>query len=414
MADIDSSLDEILEELGDGFDADINDSNRKIVRSTSNKLWLILRAFSRGLYGLYQVVASLKNRFDPLYCTDDELESTMRIVGTSLQSGKASLLTVVIWNNHATESRTLPVGSYSYISSNGITFSLELYEEIEIPAESFMLRDFASTLGGEPYIGSFSVSENTGISVTESTGAEVSDDISFDCQENSSQLGSDAETLYEARQRILTDNQRQEILHILEERIQSLANVHECTIISNTGLTAISSSYMQDDGVTPVSILPQSVLVILTGSPTSDLALEFLSLSPFITTIPEGVADYGTVYYESDIYLNGKFPLYYLKHKVAEYNVVIKYGYSTTQTSLTDAESAMTDLLLSLKASTSYTELISAEDITDLLSEYQEPSIKILSIDFTYEGSSVKYIKFNKTQIARLGNISYQRVDLWD
>ena len=76
-------------------------------------------------------------------------------------------------------------------------------------------------------------------------------------------------------------------------------------------------------------------------------------------------------------------------------------------------ESALRELLLPLKASTRFKELISTEDVSALLSEYQNPSVKILSISFTYGGSTVNYIRFNKTQIARLNNISFQQVNLW-
>ena len=257
MADIESSLDEILVELGDSFDADIAESKRKIVRSTANKIWLILRAFSRGLYGVYQIVAALRYRFDPLYCTEDELASTMRIVGTKLKAGKTSLLTVVIWNNNLLSSKSFPVGVYTYTSSNGIVFTLDLQSAITVPANSFMKRDFFSSLSGAEYIGAFEVSDNSNITVVRSDGAAIDSDFSFDCEDNSNQLGYAAETLFEARQRILTDNQRQEILHILEERLNDLPNIHECTIIGNNGLTSINSPYLQDDGITYVPILPQ-------------------------------------------------------------------------------------------------------------------------------------------------------------
>ncbi len=413
MADMNSSLDEILTELGDGYDADIASSGRKIVRSTANKIWLMLRAFSRGLYAVYQVIAALRYRFDPLYCTDEELESTMRITGTRRRPGKATLLTVSIWNNHVTESKTLAAGKYTYASSNGITFLLDLQEDLVIPDRSFMKRDFHSSIGGAPYIGAFPVSENSNITITSLENLTIDSYLTFSCEANDSQLGYAEETLFEVRQRILTDNQRQEVLRILEERLQELPNIHECTIIGNSGLTPVSSPYLKDDGLTYVPILPQSVMVILTGSPTSDFALQFLSLCPFVTTVPEGVSDYGTVYYDSDVYVDGAFPVHYLKHTIEQFDVVVKYGYSSRQVATISVESTLRELLLPFKASTRYKELISTEDFSKVLVTYQNPSVKILSISFVYNGQSVSYIRFNKTQIARLNNISFQQVNLW-
>lgn len=412
MADINSSLDEILAELGDSFDTDI--TPRKIVRSTANKIWLMLRAFSRGLYGVYQAVASLRYRFDPLYCTEAELASTMRFVGTTLRPGKTSLLTVVVWNNNLVDSKTLPAGQYEYVSANAVTFSLDLQDDLVIPSSSFMKADFYSSLGGQPYIGSFPVSENSSITVINlDENVTIDPDLSFDCEDNESQLGSAAETLFEVRQRILTDNQRQEILHMLEERLQDLPNIHECTVIGNGALTPVSSPYLKDDGLTYEPILPQSVMVILTGSPTEDFAQQFLSLCPFVTSIPEGVADYGTVYYSSDIYVDGHFPVHYLKHKIEYFDVIIKYGYSTRQVATVTVENELRELLLPFKASTRYKELITTEEVSDALSIYQNPSVKILSISFNYNNTIVNYIQFNKTQIARLNNISFQQVNLW-
>lgn len=413
MADINSSLDEILIELGDSYDADIASSGRQIVRSTANKIWLQLRAFSRGLYSLYQVVASLKYRFDPLYCTEDELESTMRITGTTRKSGKASLLTVVIWNTNVTVPKVLPAETYTYTSVNGVIFSLILQDDLTIPANSFVKKDFHSTLGSNPYIGSFPVSLNSAIAVSNSTGSLIDEEIRFDCEDNESQLGYAEETLFEARQRILTDNQRQEILHILEERLRDLPNIHECTVLANNTLAPINSPYKQDGGLLYVPIMPQSVFVILTGSPTADFAQEFISLCPFITTIPEGVADYGTVYYDTPIYVDGHFPVHYVNHRIELFDVIIKYGFSARLVSTVNVEDSMEELLQTFRATTRFKELISAEDISTALLPFQNPGVKILSITFNYNNSIVSYIRFDKTQIARLNSVSFQQVSLW-
>ena len=411
MADINSSLDEILAELGDSFDADI--APRKVVRSTANKLWLILRAFSRGLYGVYQVVSALRFRFDPLYCTDEELESTMRITGVTRRGGKATLLTVTIWNNNELTEKTLPIGTYNYISANGVTFTFTTQENIVIPAASFAKRDFYSSLGGSPYIGSFPVSENTNLTITESLGATIDADISFDCEDNESQLGYAEETMFEVRKRILTDNQRQEVLRILEEKLQDLPNIHECTIIGNAGLLPVNSPYLEDDDTTPVQILPQSVLVIVTGSPTEDFAKEFVALSPFTTTEAENVADSGTVYYETDTYIDGKFPVHFVKHRIEYFDVIVKYGYSSLQVSLPNVEEIMRELLRPFQASTKYQPIVQVQDYFLTLSEYQNPGVKLLSVTFSYNNSLVSYIRFDKTQLGRLRNISFQQVNLW-
>jgi len=413
MANIDSSFDEIVTELGDGFDLDIEDSQRKIVRSTANKIWLMLRAFSRGLYGLYQVVAALKYRFDPLYCTDEELESTLRLTGTSRRPGKVSLLTIIIWNAHDTMTKSLPADTYYYVSSNGTTFKLIVQEPIDVQPNSFMKRDFYSSLGDAPYIGQYSVSENSNITVTSATGTELDINLSFDCSDNSAQLGYPEETLFEARQRILKDNQRQEVLHILEEKLNELPNIHECTVIGNNTLGPRDSPYPTDDNAGFVKIMPQSIMVIMTGSPSADFALQFLTLCPFVTTVPEGVADHRTVSYDSSIYLDGRFPVHYVPHRIALFDVTIQYGYSSAQVAATTVEEAFTSLILDFKASTKFKQVISSEDFMKALAKYQSASVRLLAITFLYKGNTVSYMKFDRTEIARLQNINFDKVDLW-
>jgi len=337
----------------------------------------------------------------------------MRITGTSLKLGKASLLTVTIWNNNINTNKVLPVGTYRYISANGITFTLVVQEAITVPFDSFVKRDFYSSYNDAPFIGSYPVSDNTSITVVNVAGTAIDSDITFDCADNAAQLGYADETLFEARQRILTDNARQEVLHILEERIQELANIHECTIIGNFTLAPVASPYLEDDGITYEPILPQSVLVIMTGSPTADFAQQFLTLCPFITTVPVGVAAYGTVYYETDIYTGGRFPVHYVPHRIKYFDIIIQYGYSSHQTDTAVVEGELTLLLQAFKASTKFKQIITSEDIDDTLSAYQNPSIKILSITFNYNNAVVNYMQFNKTQIARLQNITFQKVALW-
>ena len=414
MANLNSSFDEILTELADTFDNELAEANRKIVRSTANKLWLILRAFARGLFNLYQIVATLRTKFDPMYCSDEDLFALMRMTGTNLRQGKASLLTVVVWNKNLIEEKIFPLGVYLYSSVEGVNFRLELHEDHVIPANSFKKFDFYSCIGSNPLKGAYNVSYNTNITIQREDNQPIDIDFSFDCEDNSGKLGNTGETLFEFRKRILSDNKRQEILYILEERLKDLPNIHECSILYNPSVYPVSSPYLKDDGVNYVPIYPQTAMIILTGSPSNDFAKEFLSLCPFSTVAPEGVADYGVVYYESNIYAGGKFPIYFLKHRIENYNIIIKYGYYSRFVTPINIENALEELLLPLKSVSTYKELISTEDIFDLLSAYQNPSVKLLSIDFQYKGDLVKYIQLNKTQIAQLQTIAFQRVTLWE
>jgi len=441
MADLNSSLDEILTELGDDYDGDI--TPRRIVRSTANKIWLQLRAFARGLYGLYQVVAALRWRFDPLYCTEDELASTMRITGVTRIPGKTSLLTVTVWNNTDTPQELIggtngtPDGGstrYVYTSANGNTFAIDLFETIIIQPNNFTTLDFHSVIGDSFLIGAFPVSLNSNIAVTRSDGIAVTPDLTFDCEDNENQLGYPEETMFEVRQRILTDNQRQDLLHILEERLKQLPNIHECTILYNNSLIPQPMPY-RDDNNNPILLPPQAVFVILTGSPTKEFAETFLTLCPFITVdnsregstiILAEAVDKWVVNFPSPIYINGLFPVFYVKHLIANFSVIVKYGYNALTIDTEVIEQNYTELLRPFKASTRWQQIVKIEDYFNALSAWTNANVRLLSISFvaTVDGNNyfnpafeinddVKYIIFQKTMLARLANVGFQAVSLW-
>ena len=104
------TFDTILTEICDFFDELI--SPRKLSRSNTNVIYLIFKAFAKGIEVINNVCVVLDNKFDPLYCSDDDLNSSASIVGTERHKGSATGLHITITNN-GLASVTLLAGLYT-------------------------------------------------------------------------------------------------------------------------------------------------------------------------------------------------------------------------------------------------------------------------------------------------------------
>ena len=74
------TFDTILTTICDSFDSLI--SPRTIARTNTNIIYLIFKAVAKGYEIINNVCVVLSNKFDPLYCSDEDLTSSASIVGT--------------------------------------------------------------------------------------------------------------------------------------------------------------------------------------------------------------------------------------------------------------------------------------------------------------------------------------------
>lgn len=406
MADLTSGLDDISEELGDAYDEAI--SPKKIVRSTTNKIWLTLRAFSKGLYGLYQVVLSLSYRFDPMYCSEEELASTMRIVGTSRIPAKASLVTVFVQNTSTTDPITLQAGRYLFISQYSITFAMTLTVPVTIAVGAGKYYDFSSVSGDAPLVGEYVVSAGSGVTVTRDDNVAIDENLVWFTEDNSGKLGKVEETLYEARQRLLSTDEREDQLVELQAEIKKLPNIHECNIIFNNTYEMKSVDYYVED--VQVQIRPQEFILLITGSPTDDLAELVVKKTPFLTH--EVFADH-VVRYINSVYVNGYIPIFWAPHLSIYYQLVITYQFNSSKMLTSVIEKEFNTLLLPLEYTSVHSDIVKISDIFNVLSEMDlDTSVSILSIVMKDEdGVSINYLSVPKTRLPKLLTVSYTPVD---
>ena len=411
MAGLTSGLDDITAELGDAYDEYI--APKKIVRSTTNKIWLTLRAFGKGLYGLYQSVMALSYRFDPLYCTEDELASTMRIVGTSLIPAKTSLLTVLV-KNIGEVAATLVAGVYNYVSADGIMFSFTLAENVTIAAGAGKYYDFSSVSEGAALTGAYYVSDNLDVTIVREDTATISSSFEWDTLDNTGKVGRVIETYAEARERLLGTPDRIDQLSLLRDKILELPNIHECSLIFNSTYDIITVDYYDDDDV-QVSLKPQELLLLITGAPTEDMAAVVVANSPWLT---HQISDEKVVYYEEDNYVNGRFPVYYGYHLFTQYQLVITYQYNSAKIFASTTETELAKLLIPLEYPDTYSKIVKVSDIFDILSDEVIiaaglDSVSILAVTMQDdEGTAINYLSVPKTRLPQLINTTFIAVDI--
>ena len=92
------TFDTILTEICDSFDELI--SPKKIARTNTNIIYLILKATAKGFEVINNICVVLSNKFDPLNCSDKDLVSTAKLVGTQIRAEAVSGLSIAVYNTH--------------------------------------------------------------------------------------------------------------------------------------------------------------------------------------------------------------------------------------------------------------------------------------------------------------------------
>lgn len=388
------TIDEETTSLCDSFDAEI--APKSIWRNNNNKLYLVLKSIGAGFSKIRDVVLSLKYRFDPRYCAEDDLESTMLITGTKRISGKASMLRMICYNNDLSQSYTLPAGTYEYTSVDGDIFTYELQDDTAVAPQAFVIMVLASEKQG-----SFPVSGETNASVVVREGSAIPSAFSFEALDNSSTLGRAEETLFEARNRILTDTTRHDSLKELEAEINALPTIYGCNLIFNP----TEEDVTLDDG----SVLsPYELLIILTGSPTAELAKLVLAHEIYRThmTTAEQV-----VWYENELFVNGRFPVYYMTHAKRRFWLTIYYDYDSGLKTDEQVEAAFNALLAKYKVMTEHVDSITEPMLYETLQGHGIAGVTLLKVYLqdmqNGELVTVPYIQIPKLMVPELQDIAF-------
>ena len=380
------TFDTILTGICDSFDELI--APKTIARSNTNIIYLLFKAIAKGFETINNICVVLSNKFDPLSCSDEDLESVADIVGTERYSASASGLHITITNNGETEV-TLKAGLYDYAFDDDTTFEFEVTEDTVISAGSYI-----SFIAMSTETGSYAVTAQSDITVT--SVQDISEDLTFSCTDNTALLGSDEETDIEFRKRINTDTDRQNSLVELQDEIKNLPYIFDCKIKFNE-----TNEDIEYDGIT---IPPFTALIFYSGEIKSELAEKVASkiICPTLRTT-NSVA----VQYKNDIFANGSYTVYLTPFAKTQYAVEIIYKINNTYANDYDAQSEIRTALFNQFVSEVHSDYIKEDDIYNAIEELGISGIEVLGVNLKYNGNNVNYIEVPVSGIPELTAVTF-------
>lgn len=377
------TYDEVLTEVCDTFDGFI--TPKKIQRVDTNIVYLILKAVSKGIESVYTIVESLRSKFNPETCDDEDLLSVAKLVGTSKIIGKGSGLVINIINNNAEDPVTLEVGTYLF-KYEDVIFAFEVTLGIVIPALAAAQKIAFTTVKG-----SYRVTSIGDIQVTREDEAPIDSDISFSCVDNASLLGYLDESNYEFRKRILNDGTRSDSISELELELRNLPSILEAKVMFNN--TTVEQPI--DDFV----LLPFEMAIFLTGDITDEIAAIVCAKSIYATKMFDP-AKYSL--YTSSVFLGGQHKVYYDNFRAKEYDLAVVYDYDPRLHTPAYVESKVAEAVRPFVYNVVHTPFITEQLFYDAISDANIASLVVLDVTITVSGIPVSYISVPSSRVPKL------------
>lgn len=373
-----------LTEMCDYFDVLI--SPKKITRSNTNIIYLMFKAIAKGYEIINNVVVLLSHKFDPAYCSDEDLVSTAMLVGTEKLKGSASGLAVTLTNG-GDETVTLGAGEYYYELDADTKFYFTVDDDTDINAGSTL-----EVIALTDKVGVYTVTQQTSISISPS----LPDGLSASCQDNAYLLGSFEESDTAFRKRILSDTSRQDLIKELEMKIKNLPYIFDCSIKFNETADDIT--------VGDITVEPYHIVIMLSGVPRPEMAELIASYGIFPTTEVEST-DY--VEYESSVFSSGKYKVYFAYFGDYEYTTNIIYKADENFISSEEAETKMGEYLHIAMNSNIRKDNVTENDFYNALEKLNLEGVEILSVELYVNSNRVQYISVPDDKIPRLSSVSF-------
>lgn len=381
------TFDTILTKMCDDFDVLI--SPKRISRSNTNIIFLMFKAISKGLEVINNVCVVLSNKFNPATCSDEDLASVSALVGTEMLKGSSSGLDITVTNSGESEV-TLTAGLYHYKLDDDTTFTFEVLENTSIEAGGFI-----SIIAMSDRIGIYPVTEQQSISVTSEN--IISEDLKFSCGDNADLLGTENETLLDFRNRILSDNTRQNSIVELQTALRNLPYLYDCRCIFNNTVT--SKEY---DGFT---IPSGNLAIFFSGAPRNEMA-DVIAKHILCNTVD---ADNATdITYRNEIFVDGGHIFHLIPFNTTDFKIKIKCIIDELLVNKEEIESRIRNTLLNKYKAKVHTDYIKENDIYNVIESLNLNGINILGIDLVYEDESVDYIEVPLSRIPGLTEVIFE------
>lgn len=383
------TFDTILTQICDTFDSLI--SPKKIARSNSNIIYLIFKAISKGYETINNVCVVLSRKFDPEKCSDEDLVSVAKLVGTEKLLGSASGLRIKIMNKSLQEV-TLLTGTYTYALDEDTIFEFEVINDTTIESTQTI-----TYIAMSKKVGSFPVTEQPSITV-EST-AVIDSNLSFSCEDNSAILGIPEESNFDFRNRILTDTSRQSVIEELQLKIRNLPYIFDCKIkYNNTSVTII------EDGV---KIKPYTIAIFYSGEAKQEIA-QIVASSVMLQTATSNTSV--ALVYNNDVFVNGTFKVNIIPFKTLDYTVSIIYNIDELYTSQLETETKIKSSLLNAFKALVHKEYIKEDDYYNYLDSLNLEGVSILGVNLKQNNTKVDYIRVPVSRVPNLIDVHFSKV----
>lgn len=382
------TYDEILVFLCDEFDKLI--APKTIKRTNTNIIFLLLKSIAKGYELINNVCVLLSYKFNPALCSDEDLESTAKLVGTQKIAGKGSSLVIYAQNSDVENPQTLPAGTYTYQfdADTFFTFTLNVSQEVTAGTS-------ASFIAISNIKDSVLVTSQQSITVTasgEQGEIEIPEFFLFSCEDNSSLQGYPDESTLAFRQRILTDQNRIDIFNELQLSLRNLPTIFDVKVVFNPSPipTPVGS----------ISLPGFNLLLIVRGNVTEDFAKTVVDYGIFPTFL---VDDGGkTVYYKSASLAGEGYPVNYIEFTDNEYTVEIELLYDTNKWNREELLVNIQNSLVSYKNPVLYNEYITEDNFYTTIKNLNLVSVQVLDVKLKQKGTEKPYIQNNPTQIGKL------------
>ena len=383
------TFDTILTTICDSFDSLI--SPRTIARTNTNIIYLIFKAVAKGYEIINNVCVVLSNKFDPLYCSDEDLVSSASIVGTERHKGSATGLHITVTNNGSV-SVTLLAGLYTYALDDDTKFEFEVMENTAITSGSHI-----SFIAMSEKIGQYPVTAQPMITVT--SEQPVSSDLVFSCTDNAALLGVFEETDLEFRERINSETDRQNFMVELENEIRNLPYIFDCRVKFNPTSTAI-----EYDGYT---IPAYTLAIFYSGEVKKEIAEKVCEkiICPTLQT-----SDSVEVFYENDVFIGGKYGVHLIPFAKTQYAVELIYKINKTYANEYDIQNEIKTVLFNTFVSEKHVDYIKEDDFYNAIEALGITGIELLGVNLKYNDSNVSYIEIPSTRIPELTNVIFTPV----
>lgn len=383
------TFDTILTTICDSFDSLI--APRTIARSNTNIIYLIFKAAAKGYEIINNVCVVLSNKFDPLYCSEDDLISSANIVGTERHKGSATGLHITVTNN-GSASVTLLAGLYTYALDDDTKFEFEVMENTVIASGSHI-----SFIAMSEKIGRYPVTAQTTITVT--SEQPVSSDLVFSCTDNATLLGISEETDLEFRERINSKTDRQNSMVELESEIRNLPYIFDCKVKFNPMSTEI-----EFEGYT---IPAYTLAIFYSGEVKKEIAEKVCEkiICPTLQT-----ADSVEVFYENDVFVGGKHGVNLIPFAKTQYAVELIYKINKTYANEYDIQNEIRTVLFNTFVSEKHVDYIKEDDFYNAVEALGITGIELLGVNLKYNNSNVNYIEIPSSRIPELTNVIFTPV----